>query len=549
MQDRLGSMRIRGLCKQEEARIQLSTKQHDWILDSDEEPIDHELEAHYMYMAKIQEVIPAANEGTRPVFDKEPLEQCDSNTTPDSSDMSNNGGEADQDEQKFQEEQSSNKVLQEANTSLGNELERYQNMKCVKDVEFECAKAYGLLEEQRIKSEKSFDAYTLKIHDLNQKLSKMEKQASAHQTTISTLSSEKEELKQFYKTREDNEIEKVINLKKHVNVLNDIVYKTDQSVQTMNMLNSKCTTSFVKPRYLKKAQSVKNEQLYVPIISYASENVVNFETTLKEEVVEDLRYFNSLEKEVESLKSQLQRQKIEFSKSTDRLLEEYFSKDLMCAILRSFADIDECTELQCLYLEKCQECESLEIELNKSKTQQTDKRFANLEQHCINLELALQHEKEKNVCENSWVKQSLISGDTEKALKDKNDSLIAELNRKTLESHDLRAQLQDKIIAYAELRERMNQSKGKSVETKLMILTTNTPYPSRKIRRIRACTHQRPQRKEDQYAVSREDQYAVLDIWHVNILEDIKRGPYSKKLQYAVSNPLDTPYRTDFQTL
>ncbi|GKB91424.1 hypothetical protein Tco_0963696 [Tanacetum coccineum] len=56
-----------------------------------------------------------------------------------------------------------------------------------------------------------------------------------------------------------------------------------------------------------------------------------------------------------------------------------------------------------------------------------------------------------------------------------------------------------------------------------MIMTTNTPYPSRKIQRIRACTHQRPQRKEDQYTISREDQYAVLDIWHVNILEDIKR--------------------------
>ncbi|GJY71294.1 hypothetical protein Tco_0474997 [Tanacetum coccineum] len=72
-----------------------------------------------------------------------------------------------------------------------------------------------------------------------------------------------------------------------------------------------------------------------------------------------------------------------------------------------------------------------------------------------------------------------------------------------------------------------------------MILTTNTPYLSRK--HIRVSTHQRPQRKEDQYDVSREDQYAVLDIWHVNILEDIKRGPYSKKIQYAVSNPLDTP--------
>ncbi|GJV21352.1 hypothetical protein Tco_1370372 [Tanacetum coccineum] len=47
---------------------------------------------------------------------------------------------------------------------------------------------------------------------------------------------------------------------------------------------------------------------------------------------------------------------------------------------------------------------------------------------------------------------------------------------------------------------------------KITILTTNTPYPSRKIRRIRACTHQRPQRKQVQYAVSSEDQYAVLEI-------------------------------------
>ncbi|GKB09534.1 hypothetical protein Tco_0837846 [Tanacetum coccineum] len=38
---------------------------------------------------------------------------------------------------------------------------------------------------------------------------------------------------------------------------------------------------------------------------------------------------------------------------------------------------------------------------------------------------------------------------------------------------------------------------------KITILKTNTPYPSRKIRRIRACTHQRPQRNKAQYAISR----------------------------------------------
>ncbi|GKA63063.1 serine hydroxymethyltransferase, mitochondrial, partial [Tanacetum coccineum] len=47
---------------------------------------------------------------------------------------------------------------------------------------------------------------------------------------------------------------------------------------------------------------------------------------------------------------------------------------------------------------------------------------------------------------------------------------------------------------------------------KITILKTNTPYPSRKIRRIRVCTHQSPQRKEDQYAVSRRSQYAVFNV-------------------------------------
>ncbi|GJR86953.1 hypothetical protein Tco_0210964 [Tanacetum coccineum] len=72
---------------------------------------------------------------------------------------------------------------------------------------------------------------------------------------------------------------------------------------------------------------------------------------------------------------------------------------------------------------------------------------------------------------------------------------------------------------------------------KITILKTNTSYPSRKIQHIHAFTHQRPQRNKAQYAVSRRSQYAILKILYVNILEDIKRGPYSKKSQYAVSNP------------
>nr|GFD12302.1 Gag-Pol polyprotein [Tanacetum cinerariifolium] len=59
------------LCKQEEARIRLNAEQADWKDDTNDESDDQELEAHYMYMAKIQEVSPdAVNSG--PIFDTEP---------------------------------------------------------------------------------------------------------------------------------------------------------------------------------------------------------------------------------------------------------------------------------------------------------------------------------------------------------------------------------------------------------------------------------------------------------------------------------------------
>ncbi|GJU31803.1 hypothetical protein Tco_1175392, partial [Tanacetum coccineum] len=137
---------------------------------------------------KIQEVIPTANKANRPVFDKEPLEhvhnndeynvftnekehtgqpesindtyvveQGDSNTTHDSSDVSNNEREVDQDEAKFQKERvllvslieniklkiderkRFNQQLKKANMSLATKPKRYKDMKRVKEAEFECA--------------------------------------------------------------------------------------------------------------------------------------------------------------------------------------------------------------------------------------------------------------------------------------------------------------------------------------------------------------------------------------------------------------------------
>nr|GEW27871.1 hypothetical protein [Tanacetum cinerariifolium] len=63
------------LCKQEEARVQLNAEQANWKDDTDDESDDQELDAHYMYMAQIQEVTPDTANNSRPIFDAEPLQK------------------------------------------------------------------------------------------------------------------------------------------------------------------------------------------------------------------------------------------------------------------------------------------------------------------------------------------------------------------------------------------------------------------------------------------------------------------------------------------
>nr|GEV39659.1 hypothetical protein [Tanacetum cinerariifolium] len=63
------------LCKQKEGGIQLSDGQADWRDDADDEPKDQELEAHYLYMEKIQEVTQDAADNSGPIFDTQMLQK------------------------------------------------------------------------------------------------------------------------------------------------------------------------------------------------------------------------------------------------------------------------------------------------------------------------------------------------------------------------------------------------------------------------------------------------------------------------------------------
>ncbi|GJY13130.1 retrovirus-related pol polyprotein from transposon TNT 1-94 [Tanacetum coccineum] len=67
------------LCKQEEAGVQLNAEQADWKDDTDDEFDDQELEAHYMYMAQIQEVTPDPVDNSGPIFDDEPMHKVQNN--------------------------------------------------------------------------------------------------------------------------------------------------------------------------------------------------------------------------------------------------------------------------------------------------------------------------------------------------------------------------------------------------------------------------------------------------------------------------------------
>ncbi|GJS36503.1 hypothetical protein Tco_0534885 [Tanacetum coccineum] len=70
----VGSLRMRCENKLEQTGVSTQAEQADWLADMDEEINKHELEAHYSFMAKIQEVLLGESSST-----KQPLEQVQNN--------------------------------------------------------------------------------------------------------------------------------------------------------------------------------------------------------------------------------------------------------------------------------------------------------------------------------------------------------------------------------------------------------------------------------------------------------------------------------------
>nr|GFB07087.1 retrovirus-related Pol polyprotein from transposon TNT 1-94 [Tanacetum cinerariifolium] len=138
----------------------------------------------------------------------------------------------------------------------------------------------------------------------------------------------------------------------------------------------------------------------MPLAIKTQSDSLKFVHELKQEMHADLKYVESLEKEIDELQSK----KAEFSDMYDVILQECVSKDVRCSYLMSLSDLDALAELQCMYLHKVKECDCLAQRLSKqtksvSKKVHTElfQRFAKLEKHLISLEIALQKSKEQIV--------------------------------------------------------------------------------------------------------------------------------------------------------
>nr|GFC71413.1 hypothetical protein [Tanacetum cinerariifolium] len=90
-------------------------------------------------------------------------------------------------------------------------------------------------------------------------------------------------------------------------------------------------------------------------------------------MVADLRYFNSLESEVDSLTSQLETKITQFVNEIDRLSREYYYADHINAILGMYTELDEVTNMQCDYLELLQK---MLMSIQDLKAQLQDKSIA-----------------------------------------------------------------------------------------------------------------------------------------------------------------------------
>ncbi|GKB13462.1 hypothetical protein Tco_0847385, partial [Tanacetum coccineum] len=312
-----------------------------------------------------------------------------------------------------------------ANETLSAELERYKER--VKLLEERQNVDFGTREKliiDNIIREKNaqFANFEKEINNLKQTLSEQSKEKELLTKTFNVFKNESKE-------KEAKNIDTEIALEKKVKELDNIVCKMGQSAQTVHMLtkpqvfydnNLKQALGFQNPFYLKKAQQItlmmyddfgkrfvpqqelSNEQALHPIIDQFASSLVKIEAPRKLPKMEAVVQQYNVDKQCFEI------QKKQFLIENDRLLDQIISQDIMNIVMNSSVDPNTSMNVNSSvamiesmnYVEMCNKCLELEAELikqhnmvEKDEYNRLSKRFSELEQHCISLEIAMQINK------------------------------------------------------------------------------------------------------------------------------------------------------------
>nr|GEU66950.1 integrase, catalytic region, zinc finger, CCHC-type, peptidase aspartic, catalytic [Tanacetum cinerariifolium] len=372
------------LCKQAEQGVPLQAEQYDWLVDMDEEVDEQELEAHYSYIAKIQEV-PTADSGT----DSELVEQ-----------VQNDAGYnvfANDLQHYDQSESDSNTCLVETNYSnvipdspnmCEDDIQNEQNDVESDDERVTLANLIANLKLDTKQTEfekyKAFNDRTIDYEKLERKLNEALGQLAQKDTAQSEISclyafpyDQSTHANRLIPDGEETlalERESRSKLNKDLvrpydyttlNSLYEIFKPPTQEYETQlvhaNEIRRKMwRKSFVKskPNIYKNIKHLKDQfraptaqdmeiliqTCLMPLAIKTQNDSFKFVHELKQEMHADLKYIESIEKEIDKLESD----KAEFSDMYDVILQECVSKDVMCSYLQSLSYLDVLAELQYL---------------------------------------------------------------------------------------------------------------------------------------------------------------------------------------------------------
>ncbi|GJR55287.1 hypothetical protein Tco_1405808 [Tanacetum coccineum] len=127
----------------------------------------------------------------------------------------------------------------------------------------------GLLARKDIDIQEGLKTKTYEISVVNQKHDELVKKSLLTRSQFEGQLKEKSKVISDLKVKEGKDIDTMIEMDKQIKFLNEILYKRNQSIQTIHMLAPKCATyngrsTFANPKYLKKAQSEKPRLYEIP---------------------------------------------------------------------------------------------------------------------------------------------------------------------------------------------------------------------------------------------------------------------------------------------